>query len=134
MANPFPQKAQCLVCAKPRKSRGLCSKHYMQLRAAGYNPAKTNWYTKVKDAPSALALLMGTDPVPGPVLPAVPSANPPPAPSHDAWVAAYAYCQLKGESMDALLNALVTDWYTRTFPALAKGAAPTVTVHVPPTH
>lgn len=131
VANPFPQKAQCLVCTNPSKTRGLCSKHYMQLRAKAYDVTKVNWYEKVKNVPSALALLGGgpttTVPLPTPVQgPApVPSA----APSHDAWVAAYATCLLKGESMDAFLNTLVTSWYERTFPALAHGQPESITVH-----
>lgn len=142
-ASPFPVKPQCLVCAKPRKSRGLCPKHYMQLRAKAYDVTQVSWYEKVRNVPSALALITGADtaatvPVQGPV--PSPATAPPPAPSHDAWVAAYASCQLKGESMDAFLNTLVMSWYERTFPALARGevlspaASLTTPATPPPTH
>jgi hypothetical protein len=124
----LPTAPRCLVCTNKRKSRGLCPKHYMQLRAQNYDVTKVDWYDLVKGSPAALALVTGTE-VTQTVGASAALQTGPTSKEHDAWVAAYAHCQLKGESMDTLLNQLVVAWYESTFPALARGATlPTITV------
>ena len=117
----LPTRPRCLVCTNARKSRGLCAKHYMQLRSVGYDVTKAEWYDRVKDSAPAMALLKGRETDTNPVAATSAVQTAPTQKEHDAWVAAYAHAQLKGESLDTLLNRLVVRWYEETFPALAQG-------------
>jgi hypothetical protein len=119
------RKPRCLVCTRARKSRGLCQKHYMQLRAVKYDATKAPFWEQVKNIPGALELLTGQEVA---VTPLVPKPPTPTVKEHDAWLAMYAYCRAKDISVDAFLTGLLLPWYETTFPALAKGSPEAVTL------